>query len=195
MDISELVRRTILLGGRTSATASVRLPARRHVRLSCRAGSHNRWLIVSHALPARRRHVLHHQATGGSLRVGSISTFPFPPGGTVIQDVKSGNAQCIHETIVPFPGGFSAPFFCIPGLGFTVKVTQTGCGIGQIASNGGADYTVTEVATAATPTGRATCRTRTAHAVRRQPAHRRTVGDGTPDSCARARRTPSSRFP
>lgn len=125
------------------------------------------------------------QTTGGSLRVGSISSFPFPPGGTVIQDVKPGNAQCIHDTIVPFPGGFSAPFFCIPGLGFTVKVTQTGCGVGQIASNGGADYTVTEVGDTSDTNG--PCNLPHRDCTRGADADLRvevTVGDGTPDSCS-----------
>lgn len=125
------------------------------------------------------------QATGGSLRVGSISTFPFPPGGTVIQDVKPGNAQCIHDTIVPFPGGFSAPFFCIQVLGFTVKVTQTGCGVGQIASNGGADYTVTEVGDTSDTNG--PCNLPHPNCTHGADADLRidvTVGDGTPDSCA-----------
>jgi hypothetical protein len=45
---------------------------------------------------------------------------------------------------VPFPGGFNAPNFCVPALGYTVSVTQTGCGIGQIDSNGGSDYKVEE---------------------------------------------------
>lgn len=124
------------------------------------------------------------QATGGSLRVGSITTFPFPPGGTVIQDVKPGDAQCIHDTIVPFPNGFSAPFFCIPGLGFTVKVTQTACGVGQIASNGGADYTVTEVGDTSDTNG--PCNLPHRNCTGGADADLRvdvTVGDGTPDSC------------
>jgi hypothetical protein len=59
-------------------------------------------------------------------------------------DTGPGDGSCVHSTVVPFPGGFSAPSFCVPALGFTVKVTQTGCGIGQIDSNGGSDYTIDE---------------------------------------------------
>ena len=62
-----------------------------------------------------------------------------------MQDVGAGNASCVHETIVPASGGFTAPVFCIPGLNFSVKVTQNGCGTGRIDSNGGSDYTVTEI--------------------------------------------------
>ena len=88
---------------------------------------------------------------GGQLQVASIDGgtpggFPFPSGGQVIQDVAAGTSPiCTHTTVVPFPGGFSAPVFCIPGLNFTVKVQQSACGVGRIDSNGGSDYTVTEV--------------------------------------------------
>lgn len=90
------------------------------------------------------------QLEGGKLQVASIAGddgtgFPFPPGGTVIQDVGTGDANCVHETVVPAAGGFSAPVFCIPGLNFTVQVVQSACGVGQIDSNGGSDYTVTEI--------------------------------------------------
>lgn len=94
------------------------------------------------------------QLAGGTLQVASIGGptaqepnlmgFPFPPGGAVVQDVGPGDANCVHPAIVPATGGFSAPVFCIPGLNFTVQVAQTACGIGQIDSNGGSDYTVTE---------------------------------------------------
>jgi hypothetical protein len=82
---------------------------------------------------------------GGTLRVASLSTFPFPPGGTVVMELAQGNADCVHEVVVKFPGGFSSPTFCIPTLGFSVQVVQTSCGVGQLDSNGGSDYTVAEV--------------------------------------------------
>jgi hypothetical protein len=90
------------------------------------------------------------QVSGGQLQVASIDGgtpggFPFPTGGIVVQDVGPGDADCVHQTVVPATGGFSAPIFCIPGLNFSVQVTQSGCGVGQIDSNGGSDYTVTEV--------------------------------------------------
>jgi hypothetical protein len=93
------------------------------------------------------------QVDGGVLQVASIGGppppgaigFPFPSGGAVVQDVGPGDANCVHETVVPGNGGFSAPVFCIPGLNFSVQVTQNGCGVGRIDSNGGSDYTVTEL--------------------------------------------------
>jgi hypothetical protein len=90
------------------------------------------------------------QVAGGQLQVASIDGgtpggFPFPTGGIVVQDVSAASLpDCVHDTVVPFPAGFSAPIFCIPGLNFSVQVTQSGCGIGQIDSNGGSDFTVTE---------------------------------------------------
>jgi hypothetical protein len=89
------------------------------------------------------------QVSGGTLVVASIGApagFPFPPGGTVVQDVSAAVAPaCVHDTVVPASGGFSAPLFCIPILNFTVEVAQNGCGVGRIDSNGGSDFTVTEV--------------------------------------------------
>jgi hypothetical protein len=81
---------------------------------------------------------------GGMLATATVAAFPFPAGGTITQEVGPGNANCVHETVVPFPGGFTAPVFCIPGVMFSVRVEQTGCGVGRIDSNGGSDFTVTE---------------------------------------------------
>jgi hypothetical protein len=81
---------------------------------------------------------------GGNLKVYTFAAFPFPAGGTIVQDVGAGDANCVHDTVVPMPGGFSAPNFCVPALGYTVSVTQTGCGVGKIDSNGGSDFTVEE---------------------------------------------------
>jgi hypothetical protein len=82
--------------------------------------------------------------TGGALRVATFLPFPFPPGGKTIQDVGPGDANCVHETVIPFPGGLTVPVFCVPALGATTSVTQSGCGVGRIDSNGGSDFTVDE---------------------------------------------------
>lgn len=82
--------------------------------------------------------------TSGSLRVATFAPFPFPAGGTTLQDVGAGNADCVHDTVIPFPGGLTVPPFCVPALGATTTVTQSGCGIGRIDSDGGSDFTVTE---------------------------------------------------
>ena len=86
------------------------------------------------------------QVSGGSLKVYTFMPFPFPAGGTIVQDVAAATLpDCVHDTVVPFPGGFGAPNFCVPALGYTVSVTQTGCGVGQIDSNGGSDFNILEV--------------------------------------------------
>jgi hypothetical protein len=84
------------------------------------------------------------QTVGGTLTVSIFAPFPFPTGGTIVMDTGAGDADCVHDLVVPFPGGFTAPTFCVPALGFTVHVEQTGCGIGQIDSDGGSDYTIDE---------------------------------------------------
>ncbi|MGH8922229.1 MAG: hypothetical protein ACRD0H_28480, partial [Actinomycetes bacterium] len=38
----------------------------------------------------------------------------------------------------------TVPVFCVPALGASTSVTQSGCGIGEIDSDGGSDFTVTE---------------------------------------------------
>jgi hypothetical protein len=127
------------------------------------------------------------QMEGGTLQVSSIGGpdgFPFPPGGTVVQDVGPGDANCVHETVVPATGGFSAPIFCIPGLNFTVQIVQTGCGIGQIDSDGGSDYTVTEVGDTSDTNG--PCNLPNAPCSNGVNASERvdiTVGDGAADTC------------
>jgi hypothetical protein len=78
-----------------------------------------------------------------------------------------------------------SPPFCIPALGLTTQVTQIGCGVGEIASQGGADYTVHEVADTSFSGGscdttQASC---TLTGIDTSLAVRITVGDGTPDTC------------
>jgi hypothetical protein len=84
------------------------------------------------------------QTAGGTLTVTIFAPFPFPTGGTIVMDTGPPDADCVHDSVIPFPGGFTAPTFCVPALGFTVHVEQTGCGIGQIDSDGGSDYTIDE---------------------------------------------------
>jgi hypothetical protein len=125
------------------------------------------------------------QVTGGTLKVSGLAPFPFPAGGTVIQDVAAATQPaCVHDTVVPFPGGFNAPVFCIPALTFTVKVQQIGCGIGKIDSNGGSDFTVTEVGDTSAPNAPcnlpASC-TNGANANIRLDI---TVGNGVADTCS-----------
>ncbi len=92
------------------------------------------------------------QLAGGTLKPDGLDPFPFPAGGTIVQDVGEPDAECVHETIVPYPGGFSVPTFCIAGVNFTIQVRQSGCGIGRIDSNGGADYTIEELGDTSSPT-------------------------------------------
>jgi hypothetical protein len=125
------------------------------------------------------------QGSGGALSVDGLPAFPFPSGGTIIQDVAAAGPGCVHSTVVPFPGGFSAPTFCIPALGFSTSVVQTGCGIGEIDDDGGADYSITEVGDTSAPT---TC-SMPASACPAPPGDSNVrvdvgVGDGNADTCA-----------
>ena len=80
----------------------------------------------------------------GVLKVSSFAPFPFPPHAITIQDVSAPDANCVADTVIPYPGGLTVPVFCIPGLGYTAQVVQTGCGIGIMDGDGGSDLTTTE---------------------------------------------------
>jgi hypothetical protein len=126
------------------------------------------------------------QGTGGTLKVYTFAAFPFPAGGTIVQDVAAASLpDCVHDTVVPMPGGFSAPNFCVPALGYTVSVTQTGCGVGQVDSNGGSDYKIEE--TNDTSNNGTPCNLPQAGCTVGADGSTRvdvTVGDGAPDVCA-----------
>jgi hypothetical protein len=68
-----------------------------------------------------------------------------------VQDVGAGDASCVHQTVVPYPGGYTVAPFCIAALDFTIEISQTGCGVGRIDSNGGSDFTVSEIADSSSP--------------------------------------------
>ncbi len=126
------------------------------------------------------------QGAGGLLRVGTFAEFPFPQGGTLVQEVSPAfEPACIHSVVVPFPGGFNAPTFCIPALGFTTSVTQTGCGVGRIDSNGGSDFTVLELGDTSDTNGpcnlpQSSCTNMASDSSIHVNIQ---VGDGTPDTC------------
>jgi hypothetical protein len=133
--------------------------------------------------PLTKGHYTITQGQGGSLQVATFSPFPFPSGGTLSGDVSDGDANCVHDVTVPNPGGFNAPVFCVPALGYLVNVTQTGCGVGKIDSDGGSDFTVLEKGD--TSDSSQTCNIPQMCTVGKDSSVRIdiTVGDGTPDTC------------
>jgi hypothetical protein len=82
--------------------------------------------------------------TGGILKVSTFLPFDFPAGSVTVQDVAAPDNSCVSKTVIPYPGGLNVPVFCVPALGYTVQVTQTGCGVGIIDSDGGSDLTTDE---------------------------------------------------
>jgi cysteine-rich repeat protein len=96
------------------------------------------------------------QAEGGAMRLGTFIPWPLPAEGALVVDVAPAEPpECVHHVVVPFPDGFVAPTFCIPATALSVRLMQIGCGVGLIDSNGGADYTITEIGD--TSDGSATC--------------------------------------
>jgi hypothetical protein len=119
------------------------------------------------------------------LKVSTFLPFAFPSGGVTIQDVSAGNGSCVHNTVIPYPGGFSTPVFCVPALGYTVQVTQTGCGVGIIDSNGGSDLTTTEKGDTSFTNGGSCITTQSCAAfVDSSGEINIQVGDGTADTCS-----------
>jgi hypothetical protein len=121
---------------------------------------------------------------GGSLRVSSLSAIPFPVGGKIVLDVDNASApSCEHDVVVPSPGGLDIPAFCINAFGFSVKLTQTGCGIGRVDSNRGADYSVTAVGDTSSQPECNNQQQMCVNAVDNKVRVDVTVGDDTPDAC------------
>lgn len=123
------------------------------------------------------------QSAGAMVQVGSL-TIPFPAGGTVALDIQSASApDCVHNVVVPFPGGFSSPPYCIPGTGYTARLVQRACGVGQVASQGGGDYTISELGDSSSQAecdNQQECVPGIDNKIRLDVA----VGDGTPDECS-----------
>src|SRR4030095_13254682 len=121
---------------------------------------------------------------GGVLRVGTLPQTSFPPGGTIVLDVKpASQPDCFHDVVVPFPNGFTSPAFCIPGTGYTARLMQTACGVGLIASSGNGDYTISQLGDSSSE---AECHNQQECVIGIDNKARVdvTVGDGSPDVCA-----------
>ncbi len=123
-------------------------------------------------------------STGGILKVSTFSSFPFPPGGTILADVGPGDPNCMHDVVVPYPGGFSVPVFCVPALGYTISMTQVSCGVGEIDSDGGADFTVQEKGDTSYISGACSAGQSCSTFADSSGEIDVTVGDGTADTCS-----------
>lgn len=87
------------------------------------------------------------QRTAGELNVAGFGTWVMPEGGSITLDVDESEApECRHAVSVPFPGGMELPPFCVGGTHYSIQLSQTGCGVGQIASSARGGYRVTTVA-------------------------------------------------
>ena len=130
------------------------------------------------------------QDPGGTLKVATLSPFPFPAGGTLVTDVGPPNAACVHSAVVP-PGGLNTPAFCIAALNFTVQVAQDPaltCGAGFVDSDGGSDFDSVEVGDTSDSTGpcglpHGSGGTFCTLGVDQSMRIRRTIGNGAADPC------------
>jgi hypothetical protein len=119
------------------------------------------------------------------LSFDGLLPFDFSTGGMITMDVGSPSADCVHEAVVPLPGGFEVPPLCITGTNFTMRLTQLDCGVGRVDSDGGSDFTLLEVGDTSDSLG--VCDL--AHPPGCEGGDDRsarvdvTVGDGSPDVC------------
>jgi hypothetical protein len=130
------------------------------------------------------------QTAMGSITVDGLPPIGFPAGSTSAMVVDLGAASppgCLHDAVVPFPGGFGPIVICqLPGTGFTIRIEQSGCGVGRADSNGGSDFTVSTVADTSDTFGvcgvpHTSCNTANADDGARVEV---TVGDGFADTCS-----------
>jgi Tol biopolymer transport system component len=118
---------------------------------------------------------------GGEAIMGGDLVLAVAGGGRYVADVGPGDGDCVHRVVVPQGDSWS---FCVGGLGVTVGITQTGCGVGLIDSDGGADLTLHEVADTSDAGG--PCGNRQAGCLALGDQALRTdvtLGDGVPDVC------------
>jgi hypothetical protein len=60
------------------------------------------------------------------MAVSTLPPFRLPAGISITVDTGLADSGCQHAATIP-AGGFTAPVFCIPALGFTAKLTAIGC--------------------------------------------------------------------
>ncbi len=165
-----------------TATNTVNTPTRTNTPAATATRTATPTFTVACPIAAAGRYT--ETTTGGVLKVSTFQPFAFPSGGMTIQDVSAPDANCVHNTVIPYPGGFSTPVFCVPALGYTVQVKQTGCGVGIIDSNGGSDLTTTEKGDTSFTSGSCTANQACPGFVDSSGEIDITVGDGTTDTCS-----------
>lgn len=98
-------------------------------------------------------------------------------------DVSGPSIDCIHSVVVP-SWGFDSDAICVEGGTLTTRIQQTACGLGEIDSNGGSDYTLIEVGDTSSSGVCSFPHPECAPGANRSLVSHHTVGDGTPDTCS-----------
>lgn len=99
---------------------------------------------------------------------------------TIWLNVSAPDDDCVHSVVVP-PAGFASETICVEGGTLSTRIRQTACGGGRIDSNGGSDFTLTEVGDTSTPcSSQQDCTPGTNGGYLSYA----TMGDGKPDVCS-----------
>ena len=97
---------------------------------------------------------LHEHPDGGrNARGGRSDAVPLPPGGTIVQHVSAATGRPVSTTrscLSPAASARRSSAFSRPQLQRAGH--QDGCGVGRIDSNGGSDFTISEVGDTSSPT-------------------------------------------
>jgi hypothetical protein len=119
------------------------------------------------------------QGSGGTLDVYNFAPFPFPSGGMIVQDVGAGDANCVHSTVVPFPGGFNASFVS------AAVTTSDADGVRHRSNRPTVGRTsTTEIGDTSSPTVCGLPQSPCTNGANKGVQVNITVGDGSPDTCA-----------
>jgi cysteine-rich repeat protein len=121
---------------------------------------------------------------GGFFVPGSFETVPLPPVAATRLEIGNPNADCVHPVVVPLVPTATRNTACLGDLGWTVQVTQTGCGVGLLDSDGGSDFSLEHIGDTSDTspvcnTPHTFCQPGADDFVRSDVR----LGDGTPDLC------------
>lgn len=135
-------------------------------------------------IPGHRPGVYQTTSTGGVLKAATFAAFPFPAGIQTTLHIPIPDANCVAPMVIPYPGGFSVPVFCVAALGYTVQVAQNGCGVGVVDTDGGSDLTLNENGDTSYNLNGCAAHQACGSFVDSTGDIDITVGDGIPDTCS-----------
>ena len=124
----------------------------------------------------------------GFFVAGALGDVRFPPVTVIPLELGPPDAACVHPVVIPVDGTAVSDPVCLQGLGLTLQVSRSGCGVGLFDSDGGNDFTLEQVgdtsdASPACNRPHAFCQAGADDFVRSDVS----MGNGSPDDCGQSR--------